>query len=83
MQVGLFLGSLLHAKLYLLHRQDHAAPRIAKVGSSHLTFSGLKQQSELNIDLIDVGPACPSKHPCFIKLFSNICHNRMVGKLER
>ena len=52
-QVKLFLGFLLHAKLYLLHRQDHAAPRIAYVGSSNLTFAGLKRQGELNVDVLD------------------------------
>ncbi|TSA79657.1 NgoFVII family restriction endonuclease [Deinococcus detaillensis] len=52
-QVKLFLHYLLHAKLYLLHRQDHAAPRIAYVGSSNLTFSGLKKQGELNVDVLD------------------------------
>lgn len=52
-QVKLFLGFLLHAKLYLLHRQDHAAPRVAYVGSSNLTFAGLKRQGELNVDVLD------------------------------
>lgn len=52
-QVKLFLRSLLHAKLYLLHRNDHAAPRIAYVGSSNLTFAGLKRQGELNVDVLD------------------------------
>lgn len=53
-QVKLFLGFLLHAKLYLLHRQDHAAPRVAYVGSSNLTFAGLKRQGELNVDVLDI-----------------------------
>lgn len=52
-QVKLFLRSLLHAKLYLLHRADHAAPRVAYVGSSNLTFAGLKHQAELNVDVLD------------------------------
>lgn len=52
-QVKLHLRTLLHAKLYLLHRQDHAAPRVAYVGSSNLTFAGLKRQAELNIDVVD------------------------------
>ncbi|MFN4249837.1 SNF2-related protein [Deinococcus sp.] len=52
-QVKLFLGFLLHAKLYLLHRDDHVTPRIAYVGSSNLTFAGLKRQGELNIDVVD------------------------------
>lgn len=52
-QVKLYLRTLLHAKLYLLHRNDHAAPRIAYVGSSNLTFAGLKRQGELNVDVLD------------------------------
>ncbi len=52
-KVKLFLGFLLHAKLYLLHRQDHAVPRVAYVGSSNLTFAGLKRQGELNVDVLD------------------------------
>ncbi|CAM4252488.1 helicase-related protein [Deinococcus marmoris] len=52
-QVKLFLKFLLHAKLYLVHRNDHAAPRIAYVGSSNLTFAGLRRQGELNVDVLD------------------------------
>ena len=43
----------LHAKLYLCHRDDHAAPRVAYVGSSNLTSSGLREQGELNVDVVD------------------------------
>lgn len=52
-QVKLYLRSLLHAKLYLLHRKDHVSPRVAYVGSSNLTFAGLKRQGELNVDVVD------------------------------
>ncbi len=51
--VKLFLRHTLHAKLYLLYRQDIATPTIGFLGSSNLTFSGLKGQGELNIDVTD------------------------------
>ena len=51
--VKLFLRHPLHAKLYLLHRQDIATPTIGFMGSSNLTFSGLEGQGELNIDVLD------------------------------
>jgi superfamily II DNA or RNA helicase len=51
--VKLFLQYPLHAKLYLLQRQDEQNPRIGYVGSSNLTFSGLKKQGELNVDVLD------------------------------
>jgi superfamily II DNA or RNA helicase len=44
---------LLHAKLYLLHRQDPATPIIGFVGSSNLTMGGLKRQGELNVDVLE------------------------------
>jgi superfamily II DNA or RNA helicase len=43
----------LHAKLYLLFRQDHNTPIISYLGSSNLTMSGLKGQGELNVDVVD------------------------------
>lgn len=43
----------LHAKLYLLHRQDPATPIIGFVGSSNLTMGGLKRQGELNVDVVE------------------------------
>jgi superfamily II DNA or RNA helicase len=52
-RVKLFLGSQLHAKLYLLFRSDADQPRIAYLGSSNLTFSGLQGQGELNVDVVD------------------------------
>jgi hypothetical protein len=51
--VKLFLRHQLHAKLYLLFRQDKDLPRIGYLGSSNLTLSGLSQQGELNIDVVD------------------------------
>jgi hypothetical protein len=51
--VKLFLRHALHAKLYLLFRQDPNNPTIAFLGSSNLTFSGLAKQGELNVDVLD------------------------------
>ncbi len=52
-QVKLFLGYQLHAKLYLLHRKDKMAPLIGYIGSSNLTMAGLSQQGELNVDVLE------------------------------
>src|SRR3989338_2828677 len=51
--VKLFVRHSLHAKLYLLFRQDPINPTTAYLGSSNLTFAGLSQQGELNIDVLD------------------------------
>lgn len=51
--VKLFLRHPLHAKLYLLFREDIATPIIGYTGSSNLTFSGLAGQGELNLDVLD------------------------------
>ncbi|MEK7435108.1 MAG: phospholipase D-like domain-containing protein [Cyanobacteriota bacterium] len=51
--IKLFLKHQLHAKLYLLYRFDDYYPIIGYLGSSNLTFSGLKKQGELNIDVND------------------------------
>ncbi|MBX7255939.1 MAG: NgoFVII family restriction endonuclease [Candidatus Hydrogenedentes bacterium] len=51
--VKLFLGHPLHAKLYLLFRPDPINPIVGYLGSSNLTFSGLRYQGELNIDVMD------------------------------
>lgn len=51
--VKLFLRHPLHAKLYLLFRSDPITPIIAFLGSSNLTFAGLSQQGELNVDVPD------------------------------
>ena len=51
--VKLFLRHPLHAKLYLLGRDDPIVPLVGYVGSSNLTFSGLAGQGELNIDVLE------------------------------
>jgi hypothetical protein len=51
--VKLFLRHALHAKLYLLFRPDPISPIVGYLGSSNLTFAGLLQQGELNIDVVD------------------------------
>ena len=50
--VKLFLKHTLHAKLYLLHRNQEE-PLKGYVGSSNLTMSGLSKQGELNVDVVD------------------------------
>jgi hypothetical protein len=51
--VKLFLRHPLHAKLYLLFRNDPINPIIGYLGSSNLTFAGLAGQGELNVDVLD------------------------------
>ena len=51
--VKLFLRHPLHAKLYLLFRDDPVNPIMGYLGSSNLTFAGLSGQGELNIDVLD------------------------------
>ena len=51
--VKLFLRYPLHAKLYLLHRTDPNNPTTGYLGSSNLTLAGLRQQGELNVDVLD------------------------------
>ena len=51
--VKLFLRHPLHAKLYLLHRDDPVNPVTGYLGSSNLTFAGLSGQGELNVDVLD------------------------------
>lgn len=51
--VKLFMRHQLHAKLYLLHRNDYNTPIVGYLGSSNLTFSGLSGQGELNIDVVE------------------------------
>lgn len=53
LRVKVFLRHLLHAKLYLLFRQDTFNPLIGFVGSSNLTFAGLERQGELNLETLD------------------------------
>jgi superfamily II DNA or RNA helicase len=52
-RVKLFLGHPLHAKLYLLFRNDYNNPITGFLGSSNLTLPGLSHQGELNIDVTD------------------------------
>jgi superfamily II DNA or RNA helicase len=51
--VKLFLRHPLHAKLYLLFRPDPISPTVGYLGSSNLTFAGLSNQGELNVDVVD------------------------------
>ena len=51
--VKLFLRHPLHAKLYLLFRDDPVNPIVGYLGSSNLTFAGLSGQGELNLDVLD------------------------------
>ena len=51
--VKLYMRHHLHAKLYMLFRPDPINPIIGYLGSSNLTFAGLSQQGELNIDVLD------------------------------
>ena len=51
--IKLFLRHLLHAKLYLLFRNDPDSPIVSYLGSSNLTFAGLSGQGELNVDVLD------------------------------
>ncbi len=51
--VKLFLRHTLHAKLYLLFREDKITPVIGYLGSSNLTLAGLSKQGELNVDVLE------------------------------
>lgn len=51
--VKLHLRYTLHAKLYLAYSEDKRVPIIGFLGSSNLTFAGLANQGELNIDVMD------------------------------
>ena len=51
--VKLHLRYKLHAKLYLLARDDYNNPITGYLGSSNLTMAGLQQQGELNVDVLD------------------------------
>lgn len=52
-RVKLFLPYPLHAKLYLLFRDDVNNPITGFVGSSNLTLQGLSRQGELNVDVLE------------------------------
>lgn len=51
--VKLYLKYPLHAKLYVSHNDSRTHPHMALMGSSNLTYSGLKGNGELNADFID------------------------------
>jgi superfamily II DNA/RNA helicase len=51
--IKLFLAHPLHAKLYLVHRNDPNSPIVGFLGSSNLTLAGLRKQGELNVDILD------------------------------
>jgi hypothetical protein len=51
--IKLFLRHPLHAKLYLVHRNDPNTPIVGFLGSSNLTLPGLAKQGELNVDVLD------------------------------
>jgi superfamily II DNA or RNA helicase len=51
--VRLFLRHSLHAKLYLLFREDAVSPIVGYLGSSNLTVAGLLRQGDLNVDVLD------------------------------
>ena len=53
LRVKLFTRRPMHAKAYICHRDDIAAPIVGYVGSSNLTMAGLKHQYELNVDVLD------------------------------
>lgn len=50
---GAFPPYPLHAKLYLLFRDDVNNPITGFVGSSNLTLAGLSKHGELNVDVLD------------------------------
>ena len=51
--VKVYLRRSLHAKLYLMYRQDANNPVTGFLGSSNLTLAGLSGQGELNVDILD------------------------------
>jgi hypothetical protein len=51
--VKVYLRHPLHAKLYLLYRQDANNPVTGFLGSSNLTLAGLARQGELNVDVLE------------------------------
>jgi len=51
--VRVYLRHPLHAKLYLLYRQDANNPVTGFLGSSNLTLAGLARQGELNVDVLE------------------------------
>ena len=74
-QVRVHTAHRLHAKLYLCHRDDTAAPRVGYVGSSNLTVAGLRQQGELNVDVVD-GDATAKLHRLVRRPLERPVHHR-------
>ena len=52
-QVRFYGRRPLHAKLYMIHREDNVAAVAGVVGSSNLTLAGLEDNYELNVDVLD------------------------------
>ncbi|MBC7077559.1 MAG: NgoFVII family restriction endonuclease, partial [Synergistales bacterium] len=48
-----YLRHPLHAKLYLVEREEAITPLVGFVGSSNFTRPGLTNQGELNVDVVD------------------------------
>ena len=63
-QIKCFTRYPLHAKLYLTFNDTDFASKIGFLGSSNLTFAGLQNQGELNIDILDQ-QACEHLHQWF------------------
>ena len=51
--IKLFLEYPLHAKLYLSYTEKSITNKLALLGSSNFTFSGLQNQGELNVDILE------------------------------
>ncbi len=51
--VKLFLEYQLHAKLYLSYTSNSITNAVGLIGSSNFTFSGLRNQGELNVDILE------------------------------
>ncbi|MFD3163924.1 helicase-related protein [Herpetosiphon sp. NSE202] len=60
--IKVFLRYPLHAKVYLLHRNDPINPIVGYLGSSNLTLAGLVKQGELNIDVLDADACIKLDH---------------------
>lgn len=52
-KIKIFTRRPLHGKTYICHRDDITNPITAFVGSSNLTWSGLQNNFELNVDVVD------------------------------
>jgi len=73
--IKLFLKHKLHAKLYLVYREDADNPVIGYLGSSNMTMAGLNQQGELNVNILDTD-TCDKLTSWFNERWSDpACHN--------